>query len=230
MKPAPRKPARPAVKKSTGAPTSGIDPDPKLPTVSRLASMAAIMATPEEPPFDTARRALNLWDSCEGLLLSERILRGYKLIESVEKSGKRDQFLSACGLNPFGVYSGREKGTVRLNKFLGACKPSPNTKPDVMMAKWRAFRRMDIECMDELKGLPQKISAELDAALMEQMKNDRTNGIPVISLCGLWEHFEAFIERDRKANRSKASSQGGRGRKKEKNLETVNRGEIGPRN
>lgn len=184
---------------------------PNLPPVSLLASMAAIMASPAESSYDTAKRALALWESCDGLIQSTRIMRQY---------GKSDRFscreeirfLWACGLK-CGLTIPQGEGFVRLDKFLNACKPSPNSKADDMTASWRAFRKIDLEISNQIEGLPSRSEKELETALAQQIKIDRTTGIPIRSLGGLWRRFLPFRERASKATKSARGKKGGRPKK-----------------
>lgn len=187
---------------------------PNLPTVSLLATMAAIMASQEESSYDTAKRAFGLWESCDGLIQSTRIVRQYGKGNRSDNYENESRFLKACGLKPpRGLtrdLTPTGEGFVPLGKFLNACKPSPNSKAEDMKASWRAFRRTTLEISNKNEGFPLKSEKELESAVGEQMESNRLHGISIESLFSLWRKFLLFREWASKEEKSARGKKGGR--------------------
>jgi len=185
----------------------------RLPTVASLATLAAAMASQSEKPRDTAIRALELWMACDGVLSNELRKLRHRDPDGENEYIKEAEFLRACGTSLADVITNGAVGFVKLDKLLRASKPSPETKALDMMAKWRAFRRLDIEHDNRTNGSSMSEREILDD-LEAQMERDRTQGINFRELPGLWRRFSKFQERDRTEKLSERGKKGGRGKRK----------------
>lgn len=212
MSPAAKKPKRQTITKpikesqtSTQIPLNGVM---NLPTVAQLASLAAAMATPMEEPRVTAARALALWRACEGEL------GNFEDHESLRRAARaaETKFLAALGLNIFSVHGSKKDDLLPLKKFLNLCKPSPDTKAEDMIEKWRGFRQREINGALS-KRRPQPSQSDLLNAVDERMRSDREYGISVGEVLEYWSDFKKFLRHDRKVKMTERGKKGGRPKK-----------------
>lgn len=179
-----------------------------LPTLETLATLAAAMATPTEDPEVTAARALAIWRACD------RKLDDMECIEPLRDAARKEEtkFLARLGLNIFSVHS-KNNDLVPLEKFLNACKPSPNTKSEDMRKMWRSFREWEIRVETFSMGQSQLSQSELLDAVAVQMETDRKDGLRAGAVPGYWRAFRKFVRKERKANLSERGKKGGRPKK-----------------
>ena len=196
-----------------------------IPTGAELANLAAVMASPSEDPDVTARRAMKLWEACE-----QELHRAKSREEKSQADGNRefDEFQDDCqflhsvklgkcvnfeSFNPNLDYPIFEPGErVTLETLLKIVMPP--SKIEDRMAKWRAFRRLNVIQMDGIQGLSERSESQLLDAVDSMMKRDDEEGFPCsISLLAIWKNFTTFLEHDRKFQRSEASKKGGRPKK-----------------
>lgn len=191
-------------------------PVTKLPSLETFVGLAASMATPNEKPAATARRAMELFAACERELAEMERLAARANAEAKFLSDEFElvsAFLSNFKAGENIYYDSFDPGEkVTIDAFLEACMP--RSRKEARMAKWRAFIAWKLSLNGGMIGLPilsESESADLAPILVMRF---RESGFSIDErLSGLRDDFTAFLEDDRKAKASERGKKGGKQKK-----------------
>lgn len=175
--------------------------DTTPPTQFELATLAAALASPNEPPDTTAERALAVWRACgEAIELSSmREKYAGKRMEKLERFRKgvlrtQEKFKN-------GRIIKCEIGSVSLTDFL---KPhfAKNSKPDHMLKKFRDFLR---EIVPDIEDDEETSFRKVARAMQESREKGFQTEIAVM----LSDDFEEFLQRQKEEIKVERARKGG---------------------
>lgn len=189
-----------------------------LPTLEKLAELAATMATVGEEPEATAARALVLWRACEIALRDADFFETQRREQSSAHFNaiiEFESFLGECLGRDMSHAVPDENENAPLLAVLKALMPKKDAADS--MAKWRKFRGLAVMNDDEDHGRPPKNEAELLDAVAAVIRKDCEFGISTKYLRDVRHCFVNFEELDRKELRSQRGIQAALAKKEKAN-------------